>query len=112
MKRNILLASALAAAIGTLGLSGCVVVPARPVAYDEGPIVDVAPPAPEAEYYGSPPVAGYLWIGGYWNWVGNRHIWVGGHWEAPRPGYHYVPHTWVRAGTGWRLHQGHWEKHH
>jgi len=96
-----------------LTVSACVLVPARGYyagGYYTG-AVTIAPPAPQVEVYGAPPAAGYVWLGGYWNWVGNRHIWVGGHWDAPRPGYHYVPHTWVRAGTGWRLHTGHWEKH-
>ena len=111
MKRNILLACALTAAIGSLSLSGCVVVPARQAAYYDGEVVNVAPPAPENEFYGEPPVAGYVWLGGYWNWAGGRHTWVGGHWEAPRAGYHWVPHTWVRQGAGWHLNQGHWDRH-
>ena len=110
MKRKILIAMAVASAASALSLSGCVVVPARPLAY-EGAVVNVAPPEPENEYYGNPPVAGYIWLSGYWNWVGGRHVWVGGHWEAPRPGYHWVPHTWVRVGAGWHLNEGHWERH-
>jgi hypothetical protein len=37
-------------------------------------------------------------------------VWVGGHWDAPHPGYHWVPHTWVHAGGGWRLREGHWAR--
>jgi hypothetical protein len=111
MTRKILIAAALAA-LGAVSLSGCVVVPARPAyAYEAAPIVTVAPPAPEVEYYGEPPVYGQIWIGGYWNWVGSRHVWVGGHWESPRPGHYWVPHTWVQVHGGWRLNEGHWEKH-
>jgi hypothetical protein len=88
-------------------LSACVVAPAP---YPEGgAYVTVAPPAPQVEVIGTPPVPGYFWIGGYWGWVGGRHEWVGGHWEAPRPGYHYVPHAWVREGGGYRAYPGHWE---
>ena len=111
MTRNFLIAAALAA-VGVAGLSGCVVVPARHAyAYEDGPVVNVAPPAPEVEYYGAPPVVGQVWIGGYWNWVGSRHLWVGGHWEAPpHPGHYWVPHAWVQVKGGWRMNPGHWEK--
>jgi hypothetical protein len=99
---------------------GCVVVPAHPYygyngGYSDGygyngEVVNVAPPAPQVEYVGAPPVAGYIWLGGYWGWHGGRHEWMPGHWEAPRPGYHWVPHAWGREGGGWRLHPGHWSR--
>jgi hypothetical protein len=37
-------------------------------------------------------------------------VWGGGHWGPGRPGYYWVPHTWVRAGGGWRLVGGHWAR--
>ena len=89
-------------------LGGCVVAPAP--GYYGGAVVTVAPPAPEVEVYGAPPYAGAVWLGGYWNWVGGRHVWVGGHWDHGRPGYHWVPHTWERSGGGWRMHEGHWAR--
>jgi hypothetical protein len=103
--------------LAAFALSGCVIAPARPYyrggpavepAYDDA-VVGVAPPAPQYEVVGVAPVAGYIWIGGFWNWVGGRHVWVGGHWAAPRPGYHWAPHRWERVGHGWRQHPGHWE---
>jgi len=102
----------LCALLVAASLSGCVVAPApahHP--YYAEPVV-VAPPAPRVEYYGAPPVVGQIWIGGFWNWVGNRHEWVPGHWEAPRPGYRWVPHRWAPEGDRWRLQGGHWEEHH
>ena len=106
--RKLLLPALLVSAV----LSGCVVAPANPYgeAYGSGAVVAVAPPEAQVEVVGVPPVAGYVWLGGYWNWVGGRHVWVGGHWSAPRPGYHWVPHTWVREGGGWRMHEGHWTR--
>ena len=93
-------------------LGGCVVrgsvaVPAPAVYVDT---VAVAPPPPRVEVIGVAPQPGYLWLGGYWNWEGGRHVWVAGHWEAPRPGYRWVPHEWVHAGGGWRLREGHWAR--
>jgi len=86
----------------------CVVVPDQRH-YADG-VVLVAPPPPREEVIGSPPSAGFVWLPGYWNWVGGRHEWVGGRWAAPRPGRHWVPHRWVRQGDGWRLQTGHWER--
>ena len=104
--RRSMSAFALALACGA-ALVGCVVVPAEPY---RGGVVMVAPPAPQVEVVGVAPVPGYIWIGGYWNWVGNRHGWVGGRWEAPRPGYHWAPHEWRRDGPGWRHFPGRWER--
>jgi len=93
--------------LGTLTLGGCVVTPARVYV---GGAITVAPPAPRVEVIGVAPAPGYVWIGGYWNWVGERHVWVPGGWRPGRPGYYWVPHRWVAAGGGWRLEQGHWAR--
>lgn len=93
---------------GTL-LGGCIVAPA-PGYYRGGAVVTVAPPAPQVEVVGVAPGPGYVWMGGYWGWVGGRHVWVGGHWGPGRPGYHWVPHAWVHEGGGWRMHEGHWAR--
>jgi hypothetical protein len=93
-----------------IALGGCVVAgPAGP--YYGGEVVEVAPPPPREEIIGVAPAEGFLWIGGYWGWSGQRHEWMPGHWEAPRPGYRWVPHAWVREERGWRSHPGHWERH-
>ena len=95
-------------ALASVTLTGCVVAPAP--GYYAGGTVMVAPPAPQVEVVGVAPAPGYVWIGGYWNWVGGRHIWVSGHWTKPRPGHHWVAYEWVRQGDGWRLRPGHWER--
>ncbi len=101
--------------LATALVAGCVVVPApRPVmvrpapGYDEGVMVDTAPPAPYAEVVPLAPFAGAVWIGGYWGWSGGRHHWVGGRWEQPRPGYGWRAHAWHQDGGRWRLHEGGW----
>lgn len=88
-------------------LSGCVVPDQR---HDPGGVVMVAPPPRREELIGVAPAPGYVWLDGYWGWVGNRHEWVPGHWAEPRPGSHWVAHQWVRQGDGWRLRPGHWER--
>jgi hypothetical protein len=92
----------------SVSLAGCVVVPDQ--GHNPAGIVMVAPPPPRVEVIGAPPVAGYVWAGGYWNWVGGRHEWVAGRWVPGRPGSHWVDHHWVRQGDGWRMKPGHWER--
>ena len=94
-------------ALSMAGLTACVMPDQRH--YADG-VVLVAPPAPQVEVIGTPPQPGYIWAGGYWDWVGGRHQWVQGHWAAPRPGYHWVAYEWVRQGDGWRLRRGHWQR--
>ena len=104
-------------------LSACVVAPyparrvvysppvfvgAQPVPYDDEAVVDVAPPAPYFEVVPVAPVAGAIWIDGYWGWRGGRHAWVGGRWEQARPGYGWRRHAWVQQGGRWHLHGGGW----
>jgi hypothetical protein len=97
-----------AIALAALMLGGCVVT-ARP-AY-VGPVVTVAPPPPQVEVIGVAPTPGYVWFGGYWDWVGGRHVWVGGHWGPGRAGYHWVGHHWVEGPHGgWHMAAGHWER--
>src|SRR5579872_5196948 len=84
-------------AISVLGaaLGGCIVAAPAPSEYYVGGALDVAPPPPRVEVYGAAPEPGFIWIGGYWNWVGGRHEWVGGHWERPHAGERWVGHRWV-----------------
>jgi len=83
--------------------SGCVVA-VRPapvgVVYGEPGevVVGEAPPAPFVEAVGIAPGPGYIWIGGYYHWYGNRWGWVRGHYELPpRRGA-----VWVAPRYEWR----------
>src|ERR1700756_863951 len=106
MKNDPRCARMIAAALLTcVALVGCVVAPGP--AYYPGEYAAVAPPPPQGEVIGAAPAPGYLWIGGYWNWVGGRHVWVAGRWEAPRPGYRWVAHAWEHEARGWRMRPGH-----
>jgi hypothetical protein len=102
-----LLACAAAAGLG-LATSGCVVTPARVRVRSE--FVLAAPPAVIVETRGVAPRAGYVWIDGYWNWIGGQHVWVRGHWGAGRRGYVWVPHEWVQGERGWQLREGYWRR--
>ena len=72
-------------------------------------IVRVAPPHAIVERRGPAPGAGYVWIPGYHNWDGSRHVWVAGRWEQPpRPHARWEAHHWVRRHGGYVLVEGHW----
>jgi hypothetical protein len=89
-------------------LGGCVVATAP---YYPGPVVVREPPPPlRYEYPGYPPVAGHLWIGGNWAWVGQRYEWRPGRWSPPRAGYRWTAPRWERDGRHWREHEGRWEQ--
>ena len=76
----------LAAASATFSVAAV----AAPVVVD----VRVAPPPPRYEVVpASRP--GSVWVPGYWDWRGHRHVWVTGHWERARYGY---SHRRFRSG--------------
>lgn len=53
---------------------------------------------------------GYIWVPGYWNARGNRHVWHSGHWERSRPGYNYVQPNWVERDNRWQFNRGRWNR--
>jgi hypothetical protein len=111
MSRSKVLSLMLAAALA-MGQAGCVVSPPQGSVVVRDEVVLRAPPAALSERRVYAPGPGYVWIGGYWNWVAGRHVWVAGRWAAPRAGYVWVPHAWVHYGQGWRLREGYWRRSH
>jgi hypothetical protein len=99
-----------------LSLAGCVIAPLPPsgtvVGEPGGAVVvaPVAPPPPVAETVLVAPAPGYIWIGGYWSWVGGRHVWTRGYWSAPRAGYRWVPRRWEHGAGGWHQRGGRWAR--
>jgi WXXGXW repeat (2 copies) len=71
--------------------------------------VQTAPPAPLVEVRPAGPANG-VWIPGFWQWNGQRHVWVGGRWSAARAGMRWEPDHWVPAGRGWRMEHGRWAR--
>ncbi len=71
--------------------------------------VNIAPPAARYEVVPAPRV-GYVWVPGYWDWRGNKHIWARGHWERERHGFYYHPHRWVERDGRWALEKGRWDR--
>ncbi|PIG09242.1 YXWGXW repeat-containing protein [Comamonas sp. 26] len=103
---------AVTALVTAVALTGCVVAPTAPAYGYGGDITaSVAPPAPYVETIPVAPVVGSIWIGGFWDWEGGRHVWRPGHYEHARPGYTYRQPAWRPGGGGqWMLHRGGWER--
>jgi len=71
--------------------------------------VATAPPPPQVENPGPPPVAGNVWVPGFWQWNGHRHAWIRGHWAAPpQVGMVYDPARWESRAGHWYFHDGRW----
>jgi WXXGXW repeat (2 copies) len=102
------LTKSLFAAVCLTSLSG-LSAPMVANAADVGIYLDVAPPAPRHEVVPAPR-RGYVWVPGYWNARGHKHVWAAGHWERERVGYHYVQPTWVQHENRWELQRGRWDR--
>ena len=71
--------------------------------------VNIAPPAPRYEVVPAPR-AGYVWVPGYWDWRGHRHVWTRGHWERERHGYYWHPNRWIERDGHYVLEKGRWDR--
>ncbi len=75
-------------------------------------IVEIAPPAPIEEVRPPLPFPDAIWIPGYWDWNGVRHVWVAGRWSARPPGYGWEDYRWKHRRDGkWEHKHGHWHPH-
>src|SRR5262245_60641126 len=45
------------------------------------------PPDPKTEQKTECPGTGYIWVAGYWDYIGGHHIWRDGRWVQGKPGY-------------------------
>ena len=71
--------------------------------------INIGPPPLRVERT-PPPRRGYVWVPGYWDWRGQRHVWVGGTWVRERPGYYYDRPHWVSQNGRWVLQRGGWAR--
>ena len=96
--RNLLIASAVAAAAAT----------SPAIARDSVTLsINVGPPPPRVEYVPAPRV-GYVWAPGYWNWNGHKHVWVKGRYLRERHDARWVPDRWDNDNGRWTLRHGYW----
>ncbi len=76
-----------------------------------GYYANVPPPPLQAEYYGTVPGPGYVWIGGYWGWQAGRYAWVPGRWDRPPRGYNrWEVGRWQARGQRYQWREGRWRK--
>lgn len=61
------------------------------------------PPPPPVAYMPASPGPGYVWVQGYWGYVGNRYVWNNGYWNQPAYAYGYGN----RGGQRYRGGRGH-----
>ncbi|KRB26608.1 MULTISPECIES: YXWGXW repeat-containing protein [unclassified Acidovorax] len=101
-------ALALAALLGTTAPAQAQVATQTTVIVQPGVVIP-APPPPRRE---AVPHArrGQVWVPGYWDWRGHRHVWVQGHFEKVRPGYRYRAPQWDQRDGRWELHRGGWDR--
>lgn len=94
--------------LGALIASSLYVVP-MPAAAQVGFYIDVAPPPVR---YERAPVyrSGQVWVPGYWDWRGHRHVWVRGHYVRERPGYVYYAPRWEERDGRWFLERERWHR--
>jgi len=71
--------------------------------------VRTAPPPPREEAVPAPR-RGYVWVPGYWDWNGRRHMWHGGVWMKERRGYVYTQPAWVEHEDRWEFRRGAWAR--
>ena len=53
---------------------------------------------------------GYIWVPGYWDHRGKKHVWRAGHWQRQRAGHHFIAPRWVQRDKRWFLERGHWKR--
>lgn len=103
----------------SLLLTGCVVrertvyanpPPAAPATASTDVEVEGPPPADQVDtVVGVAPAPGFVWVGGYYGWVGHSWVWHGGYWgRPPHPGAIWVhPHYVYRGGRHYYA-RGYW----
>ena len=72
-------------------------------------VVRIRPPRAVVERRAVRPDRDAVWVSGYHNWDGSRHVWVPGRWDRPpRRGARWENHRWVKRNGGWVLVEGRW----
>ncbi len=74
--------------------------------------IGIAPPALPIYVQPPCPVAGYMWVPGYWAWSPDGYYWVPGVWvQPPSIGVLWTPGYWGFANGAYVWHAGYWGPH-
>lgn len=97
--------------------TGCATFSSSGTATAGGEKIDVpvseAPPPEKAE--GARPASpgyGYIWVGGYWDYLDGNYIWRDGRWVQGKADYEYVRARYEYTGKEWVFHRPHWKRRH
>jgi hypothetical protein len=77
--------------------------------------VPVSSPPPAEKSEGERPAApgfGYIWVGGYWDYLDGNYIWRPGRWMQGKQDYEYVRARYEFDGKAWVFHRPHWKRRH
>lgn len=66
------------------------------------------PPDPKEEEKPASPGPGYIWVAGYWDYIGGHHVWREGRWMQSKPNYEYVRARYAYDGHSWQFYVPHW----
>ena len=75
--------------------------------------VPVGSPPPAEKADAAKPAApgyGYIWVGGYWDYLDGNYIWRDGRWVQGKPDYEYVRARYDNDGKSWVFHRPHWKR--
>jgi hypothetical protein len=68
-----------------------------------------APPPPQAEVQTPAPSPTQVWVPGFWQWNGSRHVWSAGHWmEPPQAGMTWEAPRWENQAGRYSFIEGRW----
>jgi hypothetical protein len=71
--------------------------------------VPQAPPPPQAEAQGPAPSPDQVWMPGFWQWNGARHVWSAGRWTPPpQPGMAWDAPRWENRSGRYAFIEGRW----
>jgi hypothetical protein len=72
--------------------------------------VPTSPVPPPEVAPGVSPGSDYVWLAGYYNWVGDHYVWMPGTWvRAPQATAVWIPGRWVPTTGGYMWVPGHWQ---
>jgi hypothetical protein len=66
----------------------------------------------EAKEHPASPGFGFIWVGGYWDYLDGNYVWRDGRWVQGKPDYEYVRARYEFDGKSWVFHRPHWKKRH
>jgi hypothetical protein len=76
------------------------------------PVIDIAataPPAPLVEVVPAP-IAGRVWVPGYWHWGGRGYVWLRGRYVVAPRGSVWIAPRYVYRGGRHYYYRPHWER--